>query len=49
MLESAKNVFIDKKSVLKVLSDAKTVLDAKIKAVNDVVSANAQAGAKDAM
>lgn len=30
-----------KKSVLKVLSDAKSVLDAKIKAVDDAVSAKA--------
>ncbi|MBH9972053.1 hypothetical protein H3S93_07005 [Bifidobacterium sp. W8109] len=42
-LESAKDVLNDKQSVLKVFSDAKADLDAKVKAVNDAVSAKAQA------
>ena len=44
-LELSKNVLDDKKSVLKVFSDAKTVLNAKVRAVNDAVSAKVQADA----
>lgn len=38
-LDSAKNIFNDKKSVLKAFVDAKAELNVKTKAVNDAVSA----------
>ena len=45
-LDSAKNILNGKKSVVKAFADVKADLDAKVKAVNDAVSAKAQADAK---
>ena len=45
-LDSAKNILNGKKSVFKAFADVKADLDAKVKAVNDAVSAKAQADAK---
>lgn len=42
-LDSAKIVFNDKQLIFKILSDAKAELNAKVKAVNDIVSAKAHA------
>lgn len=47
-LNSAKNVLNDKSLPLRLFPDAKAALDAKLKAVNDAVSAKAQAGAQAA-
>ena len=45
-LDSAKNILNDKKSVFKAFANVKADLDAKVKSVNDAVSAKAQADAK---
>ncbi|MBH9972054.1 hypothetical protein H3S93_07010 [Bifidobacterium sp. W8109] len=45
-LDSAKNILNGKKSVFKAFANVKADLDAKVKAVNDAVSAKAQADAK---
>ena len=45
-LDSAKNILNDKKSVFKAVVDVKADLDARVKSVNDAVSAKAQADAK---
>ena len=47
-LDSAKNILNDKKSVFKAVVDVKADLDARVKSVNDAVSAKAQADAKAA-
>ena len=45
-LDSAKNILNDKKSVFRAFADVKADLDAKVKSVNDAVSAKAQADVK---
>lgn len=48
VLDSARKALKDKKSVLKTFTDAKIILDTKVKAVTDAVSAKAQADAQAA-
>ena len=42
VLDSARNIFDDEKSLIKAFSDVKSELDAKVKAVNGAVSAKAK-------